>query len=320
MINMSSLMSHFDILNLIRSFLSQIILHLIQQTEFCQIMDNIRKTIESMKQFHLKTIDRYNQMLKSQYANFQSKYLKFYETFAKLMETSEALGAQLSASKEHNSNLKQNNRMLIRENQELVMKNNDLNSTIDQLQKQLDTFRESLSSEHQQNEKLAGELDIMEINTKKYETLCTDQERLVTELQEKFGKNEVELRLIKRKYDTLNKEYLDKTKIYESQIQLLVNKLNEIDGQKYEHLQSDIKNLEQQSTIENLKNIDLQKQIEVNQYQLKELTQERNLLKSQVSSLLIRIDDIKHGRDKSQNKPILKSGSNSPSKHVHFDL
>lgn len=317
-------MSYFEISNLIRSLFRQLLLHLIRHTQFCVIMDNIRKTIESMKQFHTKTIDKYNQMLQTQYTNFQNKYLNFYETFSKLMETSEALGTQLSASKEHNSNLQQNNRMLIREKQELVMKNNDLNSTIDQLQKQLDTFRESLASEHQQNEKLGGELDVMEVNTKKYETLCTDQENRISELQDKLSQNDVELRLIDKKYITLNKEYSDKTKIYESQIQLLVNKLNEIDGQKYEHLQSDIKNLEKQSTKDNLKNIDLQKQIEVKDFQIKELTQERNLLKSQVSSLLIRIDDIKQGKNrnnsKSPNKPILKNTSNSPSKHVHFDF
>ena len=112
-----------------------------------------------------------------------------------------------------------------------------------------------------------------EVTTKKYATLCQDQERIVSELQDKLSKNDVELKLINKKYNTLNKEYLDKQKIYDAQIELLVNKLNEIDGQKYEHLQQDIKHLEQQSNQDNLKNIDLQKQIELNQYQLKELKQ-----------------------------------------------
>jgi len=73
---------------------------------------------------------------------------------------------------------------------------------------------------------------------------------------------------------------------------LLVNKLNEVDGEKYNHLHKDIKDLQKQSNEENLKNIDLQQTLQMYEKKLSQMTKERDMANSQVSSLLIRIEDL----------------------------
>ena len=274
-------------------------------------MDKVKKSIDSIKLYHIKAIAARNKASQDQYNSFQSKYVALHETFSKLLTTSDALSDQLAITNELNTKLTQDKRMLTRENQELTMKCNDFNSTVQNLEKQSETFRNSLSSEHEQNEKLTNELDITQATINHKNAEIAEKDRLFVETQHKLTEIETEHMLLNNKYTKLNKEYIDKERICNTQISLLVNKLNEIDSEKYESFQNDIDNLQNSSNQESLKNIDLQKNMAQTRKALAESIREHAMAKSQVSSLLLRIEDLQSGGDKS--KSILKRA-------VHFEL
>ena len=245
------------------------------------------------------------------------KYISFSNTFSKLLQTTEAMGVQLKSANAENDALKRVNGRTLRENQELVMKCNDFEQTIVKMQEQTESFRNSLSSEHQQNEKLTNEITLLQSEKERHEAVSNQQERIIGELREKLSEQEIEWTLLNEKFSTLNKDSSERQHRADTQIKLLVDRLNEneTDGQKYEHLHSDIKSLQKQSNQDAL---DLQTQIEENRREnhlkMKQVESERDLANSQVSSLLMRIDDIQNRQctDDSIPDSILK-------KCVHFE-
>ena len=285
-------------------------------------IQQIESTIQNLKEFHLRAVQKHDQAMRAEYRSFKSKYIKFSETHSKLLKTTEALGVQLNSANDQNDALKRVNGSTIRENQELMMRCNTLEQTITKLEKQTDVFRTSIASEHEQNEKLTNEIHILQTQHKQNETDRKEQERIIGELRDKVSRQEIEWTVLNDKFIKLNKESSERQQICETQIKLLVDKLNEIDGQKYEHLHKDIENLQKQSNKDALKNVNLQSEIDDHRSKMQQIESERDLAKSQVSSLLMRIDDIQNGQ--CSNDETTSSSHSKPQsilrKSVHFQV
>ena len=287
-------------------------------------MENMNASIESLKAFHLAAISSLNERREREQDSFDCKYNALHSSFCSLLSTNEAVSVQLAASNQQTVSLKLENKRMRRENQELIMKENILENAIKKIEEQSDVFRNSLSSEHQQNEHLNNELQRIQCKCSQSETECKQKERVIDEVKQELNEKDIEYKLMENRFNAQSKQYSEKQSIYNAQISLLINKLNEIDGRKYEHLRKDIEHLQEQSNSDSLKNIDLQKKIESNKEDLSNIAKERDLANSQVSSLLLRIQeiqeiqgiqssDISHQCENNQPQSILK-------KKVHFDL
>lgn len=291
----------------------------------------IGANIQHLKQFHLSSVKKYDDTMRQEYRSMHEKYMSFSDTFSKLLQTTEAMGMQLKAANAENDALKRVNSRVLRENQELTMKCNDFEQTLSKIQKQTEVFRSSLSSEHHQNENLTNEIDVLQSERERQDAVHNEQERIVGELRQKVAEQEIEWKVVNDKLSRLNRDSSERQQMYDAQIKLLVDKLNEneSDGQKYKEIHSEIQSLQKLTQKQSDRDaLHLQTQMMENrresEIKMKQLESERDLANSQVSSLLMRIDDIQNnGQCANDEEATTTTAASKPKSilrnSVHFD-